>query len=154
MITEDNLQEIKQTIEEFFEKTGFDIEIEVLSLDDRTIPIKINTDDPKVLIGQNGQTLTDVQHLLKAVLSHKISEQFYIDLDINNYKEKKTIYIKENAREWANEVSLHREEKILSPMPSYERRVIHMELANRSDVRTESAGQGIDRHVVIRPIVA
>lgn len=148
---EDNLQEIKQTIREFFEKTGFDIEMKILSLNDKTIPIKINTDDPKVLIGQNGQTLTDIQHLLKAVLSHKISEQFYIDLDINNYKEKKIAYIKESAREWADEVSLNKEEKTLSPMPSYERRVIHMELADRSDVRTESAGQGIDRYIIIRP---
>ncbi|MBU2545320.1 hypothetical protein KKC65_02610 [Patescibacteria group bacterium] len=151
MITEEQLQQTRQTIREFFEKTGFDIEIEILTPDDRTIPVNISTDDPKVLIGQNGQTLADVQHLLKAMLSRRISEQFYIDLDINNYKKKKIAYIKENAREWANEVSLNREDKMLSPMPSYERRVIHMELANRSDVRTESAGQGIDRFIIIRP---
>lgn len=151
MTIEDNLQEIKQTIREFFEKTGFDIEIEILAPDDRTIPVNVSTDDPKVLIGQNGQTLADVQHLLKAMLSRRISEQFYIDLDINDYKKKKIAYIKESAREWANEVSLNREDKMLSPMPSYERRVIHMELADRSDVRTESAGQGIDRCIIIRP---
>lgn len=152
MISENNLQEIKQVVEEFFQKTGLDIELEILPLADSTIPIKINTDDPKILIGQNGQTLTDIQHLLKVILSYRVTEQFYVDLDINDYKKKKTIYIRESVREWANEVSLHREEKILSPMPSYERRIVHMELANRSDVQTESAGQGIDRHIVIRPI--
>ena len=151
MITEENLQKAKQAIQEFFDKTGFNIEVNVLPLNDKTIPVKINTEDPKVLIGQNGQTLADVQHLLKTIVSHNITDQFYIDLDINNYKEKKMVYIKESAREWANDVALTKKEKALDPMPSFERRVIHMELANRSDVKTESIGQGVDRYIVIKP---
>ena len=146
------MQQIKQIIRQFFDKTGFEMDIEISPQDEKTVAIKAGAEDPKVLIGQNGQTLADIQHLLKAILSHQISQPFYIDFDINDYKKKKLTYIKENAREWANEVSLHREEKILSPMPSYERRVIHLELADRSDVKTESAGEGPDRHIVIRPI--
>ena len=151
MITEDNLQKAKQTIKEFFDKTGFDIEVKILPLNDKTIPIRIDTEDPKVLIGQNGQTLADVQHLLKIILSHNIVDQFYIDLDINNYKEKKMAYIRESAREWADDVALTRKEKALDPMPSYERRIIHMELADRNDIRTESVGTGVDRCIVIKP---
>jgi len=146
-----SLQQIKELINEFFNKTGFEAEVEILGLQDKTIPVKIKTEDPKILIGQNGQTLTDIQHLLKAILSHKITEQFYIDLDINNYKEKKIEYLKETAKELADTVSLARREKILPPMSSYERRIVHMELANRSDVTTESTGQGLDRKIIIRP---
>lgn len=151
MTIQDNLQEIKQTIQEFFNKASFDVEVQILPLEDKTIPIKINAEDPKVFIGQNGQTLADIQHLLKAMLSRKITEQFYVDFDVNNYKEKKMIYMKENAREWADEVVLSKKERALNPMPAFERRVIHMELANRTDIKTESAGQGIDRHIVITP---
>ena len=146
-----NLQQIKELINEFFNKTGFEGEVEILDLQDKTIPVKIKTQDPKILIGQNGQTLTDIQHLLKAVLSHQIAEQFYVDLDINDYKEKKIEYLKETARDLADTVSLTKREKILSPMPSYERRIIHMELANRTDIKTESTGEGLDRKIVIRP---
>jgi len=148
---QDKLDNIKDVIKMFFEKTGFDIEINILPLEENTIPVMIKTDDPKVLIGQNGQTLADIQHLLKAVLSHKIDTPFYIDLDINDYKKKKIEYIKESAREWANDVALNKTDKELPPMPSFERRVIHMELANRSDVQTEGVGQGPDRHIVIKP---
>ena len=146
-----NLQQIKELVNEFFNKTGFEGEVEILDLQDKTIPVKIKTQDPKILIGQNGQTLTDIQHLLKAVLSHQIAEQFYVDLDINDYKEKKMEYLKETARDLADTVSLTKREKILSPMPSYERRIIHMELANRTDIKTESTGEGLDRKIVIRP---
>ena len=39
----------------------------------------------------------------------------------------------------------------LEPMPAYERRWVHMALANNTDVRTESSGEGSDRFIVIYP---
>ena len=150
-MNQETFKEAEIIIKEFFEMAGFELELKVLPLEDKTIPIKVLIDDPKTLIGQNGQTLADIQHLLKAILSHKVEEQFYIDLDINNYKEKKTTYLKESAREWANDVALSGQEKTLSPMPNFERRIIHLELQNRSDVVTESAGYGQERCVIIKP---
>jgi len=153
MLNQDNLNNIKRVINEFFEKTSFEVETEVLNLQDKTIPVKIKTEDPKVLIGQNGQTLADIQHLLKAILSHQISEQFYIDLDINDYKKKKIEYLRQTAEEWADDVALNKKEKIMIPMPAYERRIIHLELAERKDITTESIGEGTERRIAIRPYV-
>ena len=153
MIGQDNLNNIKKIVNEFFEKTSFEVKTEILNLQDKTIPIKIKTEEPRVLIGQNGQTLADIQHLLKAILSHQITEQFYLDLDINDYKKKKIEYLKQTAKELADDVSLTKKEKMLDPMPSFERRIIHLELADRKDVKTESIGQGIERRIVIRPYV-
>lgn len=150
MISREQLIEIKKTIEEFFNKTSFNIDAEVLPLEEKTVFIKLKTEEPKVLIGQNGQTLAEIQRLLKVVLSRKIPEQFYVDLDINDYKKKKTEYLKETARELADEVALTKKEKILAPMPAYERRIIHLELADRKDITTESIGQEPERSVVIR----
>jgi spoIIIJ-associated protein len=36
-------------------------------------------------------------------------------------------------------------------MSAYERRIIHLELAGRSDVTTESIGEEPERKVVIKP---
>ncbi len=151
MIIKENLKEIKKIIEEFFKKTSFEIETEVLFPEDKTISVKVKAEEPQILIGQNGQTLAEIQHLLKAILSRKISEQFYIDLDINDYKKKKIDYLKETARSLADEVALDRKEKILAPMPAYERRIIHLELADRKNIMTESIGEEPERRVVIRP---
>ncbi len=151
MINQENLQNIKKIIDEFFERTSFDIEAEIFPVEEKTVPIKIKTEDPKVLIGQNGQTLAEIQRLLKAILKKQIPEEFYIDLDINDYKKKKLAYLKETAKELADEVSLNGKEKILAPMPAYERRIIHLELASRTDITTESIGQEPDRCVVISP---
>lgn len=149
-ISQENFKKIKIIIEEFFEKTTFDGDISVSLEDDSTISIAFKTDDPKVLIGMGGQTLIETQHLLKAMLKKQVNENFFINLDINNYKKKKLEYLKELARDTADEVSLTKKEKELGPMPAYERRIIHMELAGRTDIKTESAGEEPDRKIIIK----
>jgi spoIIIJ-associated protein len=49
-------------------------------------------------------------------------------------------------------VALYKKEKELRSMSAYERRIIHMELKERSDVKTESIGQDPDRRIIIKPI--
>jgi len=151
MLSQSDFEKIKETVKEFFEKTTFEVEIEFQSPQDQTLPINIKIDEPQILIGEGGQTLVEIQHLLKAILKRKISDSFFIDLDINGYKKKKIEYLKELARTVADEVAITKKEKILSSMPAYERRIIHLELAGRSDVTTESIGQEPERRIVIRP---
>ena len=151
MISQENLETIKKTTKEFFGKTTFEVEIEFSPQKDETVPINLKTDDPQILIGEGGQTLVEIQHLLKVILKRKISEPFYIDLDINDYKKKKIEYLKELARSVADEVALTKKEEQLAPMPAYARRIIHLELAGRQDVTTESLGREPERRVVIKP---
>lgn len=151
MLTQQNLETIKEAAREFFQKTTFQVEIEVLPQKDSTLPINLKAEEPQILIGDQGQTLAEIQHLLRAILRRKIEEPFFVDLDINGYKKKKADYLEELARLAADEVALTKKEKDLPPMPAYERRIIHLALANRSDVATESAGQEPERRVVIRP---
>ena len=151
MISQNNLKEIKKTVDEFFEKTGLDIEAEIMAPEGRVVFIKTRTDEPKVLIGQNGKTLAEIQRLLRAVLRKRIPEEFYINLDINNYKIKKAEYLKETARDLADEVALNKEEKKMDPMSAYERRIVHVELSERQDIITRSVGQEPERYIVIWP---
>jgi len=149
---QENLNKIKELIGEFFKKTGLPVEVKVKEIQDTTIPVNIKTDDPQLLIGERGQTLQEMQNLLRMVLRKHLGkeERFFVDLDINDYKKKKAEYLKEIARSAADEVYLSKKDKELPPMSAYERRVVHMALAGRSDVVTESAGEGPDRRVVIK----
>lgn len=151
MLNQDNLKIIKEVIEEFFKKADFEVEINFEPQKNLTIPVNLIAKEPQILIGEGGKTLLEIQHLLKAILKRKIGENLYLDLDINNYKKKKIEYLKELAKNLADEVALTKKEKVLSPMSAYERRIIHLELANRSDVTTESIGKEPERKVIIKP---
>ncbi|MEK9134684.1 MAG: R3H domain-containing nucleic acid-binding protein [Patescibacteria group bacterium] len=145
-------QNLRQIIEEFFKKAAFEVEVEVGSQEGSVLPVNIKTDEPQILIGQGGQTLFEIQHILRAILRKKFGQAlFYLDLDINDYKKKKIDYLKELARSTADDVSLTKQEKALEPMSAYERRVIHMELASREDIVAESVGEEPERKIIIKP---
>lgn len=154
-MTPQELVKIKEIIQEFFGQTGLAIEVDVKSPVDATVPINLTAEDPQFLIGEGGQNLIEIQRLLKAVMRKKIVslEPFYIDVDVNDYKKKKTEYLKETARATADEVVLAKKEKTLDPMSPYERRIVHTELASRTDVSTESIGEEPERRVIIKPRV-
>ena len=153
MLDKKNLEEIKKETERFFEKIGFvkgEIKIDIEQTKEDVVSLNLRTPTPQVLIGKDGQTLRDIQHLLRRIL-RKDLKQGFLELDINDYKKKKIEYLKGLARSLADEVALTKKEKILSPMPSYERRIIHLELSGRDDVRTESIGEEPERKIMIKP---
>jgi predicted RNA-binding protein Jag len=161
------INKIKEAAEEFFEKMTMPASSVEVSLSSEkkgvkdaqnpaeenidVIDLNIKLDEPQILIGQQGQTLMEIQRLLRTVLNKKLQKVCYLNLDINDYKRKKIEYLKDLARELANQVSITKEEKVLLPMSAYERRIVHAELAERTDIITESQGDGFDRHIVIKP---
>ena len=151
MLKSADLEIIRKITKEFFMKATFDVGIEFLPQKELIIPINLKTEEPRALIGEKGQTLGEIQRLLKVILRRNIDQEFYIDLDINGYKKKKTEYLKEVAKLVADEVSLMKEEKTLPSMPAYERRIIHLELSSRTDISTDSIGKDPERKVIIRP---
>jgi len=155
MLNQEEINKTKEAVEEFFQKTNLEVEVEILPPAEGTLSINLKSPEPQLLIGERGETLREIQHLLKMILKKKIitTEPFYLDLDINDYKKKKISYLKEMARSAADEVALNKKEQILQPMSSYERRIIHLELADRQDVSTESVGEEPERKIVIKPRV-
>jgi predicted RNA-binding protein Jag len=165
MLDKDDIKIIKEKTEEFFYKTTMDISnIEVNftsgeneeSADNNkkisdVVDLNIKLEEPQILIGENGQTLFEIQRLLRMVLNKTLQKVFYLNLDINGYKNKKAEYLKKLAKDLADESALTKEKKVFPPMPAYERRIIHSELSQRQDVATESCGEGLERHIVITP---
>lgn len=151
MISKEHFPLVKETIKEFFFSLDADPLIVLEITNEGTLRISLRLEDPGLYIGHGGEGLAALQHLLRVILQRKTGERFFVDLDINNYKERKTEYLRELARETANEVALLKKEKELVPMPAAERRIIHMELAGRQNVVTESRGEGRERRVVVKP---
>jgi len=159
MINQEEISEIEKTAQELLLKmTITDLEIKVTfekngdesSVVEDIILVNINLlRDPQFLIGKDGQTLFDLQKVLRAILNRKIKKSFYLKLDINDYQKQKIEYLKKTAKLLADEVALNRESKSFPPMPAYERRIIHEELAGRQDVIVKSDGEGNERRITI-----
>jgi spoIIIJ-associated protein len=156
MLSKEQLQIVENEARLVLQKLGVEpADIRIVQTDieesgEPTVEVAIQAPEPKIIIGERGQTLFEFQHILKLILRKKIAEPFYLSLDVNEYKKNKEEYLRDLAKTCADEVVLLKKPKELSPMPAAERRIVHMALAERTDVVSESIGEGADRRVVIR----
>ena len=146
----DMLLTIEQMAKELFFKIGLEGDIRVSQKEEGSFAVDVTSQDPQLYIGEKGQTLSEILYVLKSLLRRKLGEPVYVVLDINDYRKNKEHYVKELARTTADEVTLLKTPKELPPMSAAERRLVHMELQERSDIETESMGEGEDRRVVVR----
>ncbi len=144
---------VNEKTKEFFKVMGYDVETEInYEKDENLLEINvINLEDAKILIGRQGFVLSCIQLLLKKILKKELEKDVYIFLDIDNYKKNKVNSYKSIANSAAEEVITTMQEKVLPPLSSFARRIIHLELAKRDDVLTESIGEGDQRRLVVKP---
>jgi len=152
------MMEIKNYLEDLLQTIGFnDFEIEIQeNPEERFVRfmIKMDSQDDSsgILIGKGGENLWAFELILRNLLQRmKQDSSWRVSLDVNNYR---TIYeekLREFARKAAYQVALTKKAMELPPMKAKDRRVIHLEIAMRSDVTTESIGEGKERHIVIKP---
>ena len=108
-------------------------------------------DDLGILIGRRGQTIDALQYLVRLISSRQSRSKIPIIVDVENYKQHRYESLRVLALNVAAQVKARRTSFRLEPMPAFERRIIHLTLANDPDVTTESIGEGEARKVVVEP---
>ncbi len=151
MPSKEQLQLVEQTAHMLFERLQVEARVTVTGNEDGSISVGVQLEEPHVFIGEGGQTLSEIQHLLRVILRKRLGNPAWILLDINDYRKSKEVYLKELANSAADEVALLHKEKELQPMSSQDRRIVHMVISQRQDVTSESVGEEPERRVVIKP---
>jgi spoIIIJ-associated protein len=111
----------------------------------------IKGDELGILIGRRGQSLACLQYIVRLIVSNKMKSSTLIVIDVNGYKQHRYKSLNNLANRIAEEVEANEKSFELEPMPAYERRIVHMALADHMGVTTESTGIGEARKVVIFP---
>src|SRR3989338_3737673 len=145
---------IKSIVVELLRKMGFGDDTEVrIAEKDGVIKVDIVSSEPRFLIGTQGANLLYLKHILKLIVRKRIEEEqpILLEVDVNGYREQKIALLKDLARELAERVVSSGKPLFLKPMPSFDRRIIHVELALRGDVKTESIGEEPERRLMIKP---
>ena len=107
--------------------------------------------DGEKIVKDNLPALVEgLNHLLQLVAQRQNLPGIY--LDINNYRKEREKLITELAKAAARKVVATKQEIVLPTMNSYERRIVHTELAAHPEIKTESQGMGKERAVIIKPI--
>ena len=113
------------------------------------ISFDIKGEDLGILIGRRGQTLACLQYIVRLIVAHQAKTWVSIVIDVEGYKQRRTQALQALAWRLAEQVRTRSVPFTLEPMPAFERRIVHLALADHPDVTTQSIGVGEARKVVI-----
>jgi len=106
-------------------------------------------DDLGILIGRRGQTLVALQYLVRLMVSNRTKYFVPAIIDINGYRQRRLRSLRSLAMRTAEQVVERQMPFSLEPMDAFDRRIVHMILADYPDVTTHSVGMGEERKIVI-----
>lgn len=122
------------------------------SHDDRhNILVDVRGDDLSALIGRHAETLNAFQHVASLIVGKESQQWVQLTIDVEGYRARREKQLRQLARRMADQVTKTGRKMTMEPMPSSERRVVHIELRGDPAVMTESAGEEPYRKVVILP---
>lgn len=113
--------------------------------------LEVVGDDLGILIGRKGETLRDLQYLVRLIVARKVGGAVNIVVDVEEYKARRERTLRQLARRSAERVIATGRAVHMEPMNSYERRIVHLELRTMKGIYTQSSGEGERRKVGIFP---
>lgn len=140
----------KKYLEDLLSFFGLNTDVYATS-DDDVIQLNVpSTHLNGFLIGQRGENMRALQYLTSTSLKNNGYDNNRVNVDVADYKKQRADRLREKAEEWLKQVRDSGQPMQLEPMNAADRRVVH-QLASDYGLVTESAGQGRDRHVVVKP---
>jgi spoIIIJ-associated protein len=107
--------------------------------------------DKEILMARGGEVLKALEQLAFRALNLEPAYHEKVHLDCGGFRALRFEELRMTARVAAERVIASRQPFQLNAMSSRERRIVHLALKDMPGVRTESAGTGEDRHIVIHP---
>ncbi len=147
------MENAKKRVEQFFLFIDERADIKFIEKDEQSLLIEVKVGKPQILIGEKGQSLMEIEKLVRIMILKEIEGKMFVNLDINDYKKKKAEYLISLAREAAEDVVFSGSDKEFPPMSPFERRVVHSAVKDVEGVFSESVGDKDERRVVIRVVV-
>jgi spoIIIJ-associated protein len=149
---------IEEFLESILEQGGFDVEYEILDVESREsdfetpdVVVKFSGPDVDLLLGNRAELLLALEHLTMEAMRMPSEDHSRISFDANDYRLLRIEELRMSAMAAAEKVKSTGVPFRFNPMNSRERRVIHLSLRNEPAVRSESAGVGMGRQVVVYP---
>ena len=142
-------EKIEVFIKGLLEKMGSDAVPHAWKENDNTYKVELTGSDLGYLIGRRGDTLDAIQHLSNYTINRGVEGHIRINVDAEDYRQKREDSLRRYARKKAQQVLKARRRTTLEPMNAYERHVIHAALQDMENITTHSTGVEPNRRVVI-----
>jgi len=150
---EKNIDIVKDIAEKLFKLMTVDVKVSVdYNKDDEVFVVGVDAGDATgLLIGKRGETLLSIQNILSVLYKQQVGEWGKIVVNVGDYREKEEEYLKNLAENTAQRAIETGTPQNLYSLKAWQRRVIHLFLAENKNVATTSEGEGEDRFLIVSP---
>jgi len=125
----------------------------VLVREDEEMEVQVNGEDLGLLVGPKGNTLLALQDLTRVVAQRRLGDHdTRLRVDVAGYRERRRDALSRFATKVANDVIETGKPRMLEPMASADRKVVHDTLAEIDGVTTRSRGEDPYRQIVVEPV--
>ena len=148
-VDDEKAQAIRKFLSGLLEQMESTAEIHIYLLEKGRYKVILEGKGLGALIGRRGETLDAIQQLTSYAVNRSGGGRVRVQLDAENYREKREQSLQHLARKVAAKVTKYRRSVTLEPMNAYERHVIHTALQDVPGVTTYSTGTEPNRRVIV-----
>ena len=142
--------QLQQLVADLISGLGLSAEKVEVKTGHRTLVV-VTSNDSKELIGPGGEHLRSLNTIAKRMVETKHgAEAASFLIDVNEYHESQLESVRAGARMLAQRAKLFKHDVDMPPQSAYERLVVHELFADDPEIKTESAGEGKFRHIVLK----
>jgi spoIIIJ-associated protein len=150
---------LKEFLQKIIRASKFELSVRVRAADssnsteegEAEVFADLDGKDKEILTARGGEVLKSLEHLAFRALGLDPAFHEKIHLDCGGFRALRFEELRMTARVAAERVLSSKQPFQLNAMSSRERRIVHLALKDMPGVRTESAGSGEERHIVIHP---
>jgi len=111
--------------------------------------INLEGEDGGVLIRRGGEGLQALQHVVATTYRRQLGDDNRIVIDCNGFRRDKDAELKQMALFMAGKARSSGMPQEMGPLNPYERRIVHLAIAEEQDVTSESIGDAFMKTVII-----
>ena len=143
-----NTQPIVEFLERFNNALGISTPITVEDTPDGP-RLNMTADAAEILARHRGEPLKALQHIVDMVFGRDLPDEKRVFVDALEYRKGKDKELRQMAKFLAEKVKSSGLDQQIGPLNPYERRIVHMAVAEIDGVATESVGDAFSKTVLI-----
>lgn len=111
--------------------------------------VDLDGDEGELLLRHKAEALQALQHIASSIFRHELPEHERVVVDCLSFRKDKEAELRQMAHYLADRAIRTGLEEKLGPLNPYERRIVHMAIAEHGSVASESVGDAFMKTVLI-----
>jgi spoIIIJ-associated protein len=111
--------------------------------------INLEGEDGGILVRRGGEALQALQHVVATAFRRQLGDDNRIVIDCNGFRRDKDAELRQMAKYMAEKARSTGAPQEMGPLNPYERRIVHLAIAEDSNVTSESIGDAFMKTVII-----